>query len=138
MWIELNSKRASPLLLGFVYRNPTKRVDWTDNFIFLMDAVWLESKEIILLGDFNTDLLKPNKSRLQTLEKFHLYQLISTLTRVTATSKTLIDHINVANKLNIIETCVPVFGCSGHVPVCLTLLKKGVKRPQDNNVSLFF
>ena len=29
VWIELNLKRASPLLLGFVYRNPAERVDWT-------------------------------------------------------------------------------------------------------------
>ena len=58
-----------------------------------MDAVCLESKEIILLGDFNIDLLKPNESWLQTLEKYHLYQLISTPSRVTAISKTLIDYI---------------------------------------------
>ena len=97
VWIELNLKRASPLLLGFVYRNPAERVDWSDNFISLMDAVCLESKEIILLGDFNMDLLQPYESWLQTLENYRLYQLISTPTRVTATSKTLIDHIYVSN-----------------------------------------
>ena len=36
------------------------------------------SEEIILLWDFNTDLLKPNKSWLQKLENYNLYQLIST------------------------------------------------------------
>ena len=59
----------------------------------MMDAVYLESKEIILLENFNTDLLKPNESWLQTLEKYHLYQLISTPSMVTTISKTLIDHI---------------------------------------------
>ena len=89
------------------------------------------SEEIILLWDFNTDLLKPNKSWLQKLENYNLYQLISTLTRVTATSKTLIDHIYVSNKFHVIETCVPVFSCSDHFPVCLTLLKKGMKSPRQ-------
>ena len=36
VWIELNLKRAS--LLGFVYRNPAERVDWTDNFISVIDV----------------------------------------------------------------------------------------------------
>ena len=68
VWTELNLKRASPLLLGFVYRNPSERADWTDNFISMMETVCLESKEIILLGDFKTDLLQPYESWLQTLE----------------------------------------------------------------------
>ena len=53
------------------------------------------------------------------LENNHLYQLISSPTKITATSKMLIDHIYVSNKSNGIETCDPVFGCSDHFPVCL-------------------
>ena len=59
-----------------------------------MDAVCFESKEIILLGDFNIDLLKPSKSWTDKTETYNLHQLIATPTLVTATSKTLIDHID--------------------------------------------
>ena len=92
----------------------------------MVDAVCLESKEIILHGYFNTDLHKQNKSWLQMLENNHLYQLISTPTKITATSKMLIDHIYVSNKSNGIETCDPVFGCSDHFPICLLLRKLAV------------
>ena len=44
VWIELKLKRVSPLLLGFVYRNPEEHVDWTGNFISMTDTVCLESK----------------------------------------------------------------------------------------------
>ena len=108
-----------------------------------MDAVRLESKEIILLGDFNMDLLQPYESWLQTLENYRLYQLISTPTRVTATSKTLIDHIYVSN--NEVHCCRNMCSCfwlQWSLPSMSHMVEKEGENPQvwpqDNNVSLFF
>ena len=39
----------------------------------MMDAVCLLFKEVVLLGDFNTDLLKPNETWLQKLQNYNLY-----------------------------------------------------------------
>ena len=130
VWSEVKLKRASPQLLGFVYRNPAKRADWTDHFVSMMDAVSLQSREIILLGDFKMDLLTPNQSWIGKLENYHLHQIIPTPCRVTATSKTLIDHTYVSNTRNIIETCLPVFGCSDHFPICVTWSKQGGDKSQ--------
>ena len=57
IWIEVCLKRSKPILVGFTYRNPSERTDWFDRFTLMMDAVCLEAKEIILLGDFNINLL---------------------------------------------------------------------------------
>ena len=43
------------ILVGFLYRNPSEPANWTDKFVSMMDVVWLESKEIILMGDFNNN-----------------------------------------------------------------------------------
>ena len=45
-------------MIGFVYRNPAETVQWQYRFN-MMDAVVLERKETIILGDFNIDLLIP-------------------------------------------------------------------------------
>ena len=130
IWIEVCLKRSKPILVGFTYRNPSERTDWFDRFTLMMDAVCLEAKEIILLGDFNINLLKPHIKWNHLYENFNLHQLIDNPTRITTNSETLIDHIYVTTKQNIAEVCSPVCGCSDHLPVCITWFKKGVKIPK--------
>ena len=60
VWLEISIAKSSPILVDFCYRNPACRVDWIDAFTEMMDRVSFESKEIILLGDFNIDLTKAN------------------------------------------------------------------------------
>ena len=136
VWLEISIKKAKPILIGFIYRNPSEPVDWIDRFDLMMDAVTNESRETIILGDFNIDLLKPNKRWIQTYELNNLHQMIQLPTRVTPTSKTLIDHIYVSNKSNIVETCVPDCGSSDHIPVCITWSKKGVKIPKAGHKTI--
>jgi len=48
---------------------------------------------ILVLGDFNIDLLKPHSSWDSTITLLGLTQLVKSPTRITQTSATLIDHI---------------------------------------------
>ena len=138
VWIEISFKRSKPVLVGFIYRNPTERVDWIDKFDLMMDAVANDSKETIILGDFNIDLLKPNKNWIQTYENHNLQQIIHLPTRVTPTSKTLIDHIYVSDINHITETNVPACGCSDHFPICITWSKKDVKLPKMGHKTITY
>ena len=104
----------------------------------MMDAVTLESKEIIALGDFNMDLLKVQKHWNQTISLFNLHQLIYSPTRVAPHSETLIDHVYVSDKNNVLEACVPVFNCSDHYPICVTWSKKGVKIPKPGHKTITY
>ena len=84
-----------------------------------------EGKSIILMGDFNIDLLKESHSKNKWTDMyptFELKQTISEPTRITSTSKTLIDHIYISNKLSQHCTCQAVLGISDH-SVVLTNLK---------------
>ena len=96
----------------------------------MMDNVAFESKEIILLGDFNIDLQKSNPQWTNNLDTYNLHQLIKSPTRVTHNSSTLIDHIYVSETKNAVETCVSISNVSDHYPVCVTWSKKGDKIPK--------
>ena len=95
-----------------------------------MDDVCLEAKEVILLGNFNINLLKPHIKWNQLYENFNLHQLIDKPNRITTNSETLIDHIYATTKQNTAEVCSPVCGCSDHLPICITWFKKGVEIPK--------
>ena len=138
LWIDVRFKGTKPILLGFLYRNPDERVEWFDRFEMLMEDVSTYSNEIILLGDFNIDLLKPQNKWIQICESFSLTQLVNTPTRKTSKSETLIDHIYVTNTINISQVVVPTYGLSDHYPICLVWWKKGIKVPRCSHKTISF
>lgn len=138
IWLQIHLKGTKPMLIGFLYRNPDERIEWFDRFELMMDDVLNHSTDIMLLGDFNIDLLKPHKKWKSLFESYNLSQLINTPTRKTLYSETLIDHIYVTNSYNIIETSVPMFGLSDHFPICLTWSKKGAKIPRCGHKCICF
>ena len=76
-----------------------------------------------MLGDFNFNLLHETnavKQWLDITENLNLKQLVQKPTRVTDTTRTLIDHAfsNVCE--NIAKVSVPIYAISDHFPVCLT------------------
>ena len=94
----------------------------------MMDAASMEAKETLLLGDFNIDLLRQNSPWTNLISTYHLRQVITRSTRVTASSESLIDHIY-ASDVNRIEIsartqqslmkCLPRISTST-LPVLLT------------------
>ena len=41
VWVEIKLKHIRPSLIGFIYRNPSERIDWFDSFSLMMDAATL-------------------------------------------------------------------------------------------------
>ena len=78
IWLEVKLQKTSPVLVGFLYRNPSEPANWTDKFMSMIDVVWTESKEIILMGDFNIDLSKASKPWTDVFSLFNLSQTVST------------------------------------------------------------
>ena len=66
-----------------------------DEFVVIMDRVQNSKhhNEILLLGDFNINMFKPNPAWVSTLSLFNLHQCVQSPTRVTSTTSTLIDYI---------------------------------------------
>ena len=140
LWVEIKLQKQKPLLLGYVYRPPSSLVNWIDGFECILDKVFLEDKEVILLGDFNFDLLnnKPvNKSWLDVMQNYNFTQLINQPTRICDSSQTLIDHLYSNNPDNISAVHVPTYAISDHYPICLThkFHRDGQQRAHENVIN---
>ena len=80
----------------------------------LTDA-YIDCDNITVMGDFNINLLKKDadsESWSKTMENYQLCQLIDEPTRVTDTSKSLIDHIFTTNPSKVRCTKIPkIYKC---------------------------
>ena len=119
LWLEISPNKGKSFLLGSLFQNPTERVEWMDRFEQFFETILNEEKEIILLGDFNKDLLNANtcKEWLILTESLGLSQLVTQPTRVTNNTSTLTDHIYSTNEDNLSKVCVCQIGISDHFAV---------------------
>ena len=112
IWLEVDGRnRHSKMLLGVIYRsesmdNFSSWIEKIENLLSHLTTIW--DGLLILTGDMNVDLGKPNatnaKQYTDTLESFNLHQHVNKPTRITSTSQTLIDHI-ISNMRNRITHC---------------------------------
>ena len=101
LWLEFPGRnKNSKLLLGTMYRsermlNSTKWLERFKNLLGHLTATW--DGPIVVKGDINIDLLRPNKpitSQYQfILSSLNLHQHVHKPTRTTDKTSTLIDHI---------------------------------------------
>ena len=101
VWLELHLLKKT-LLFGTIYRPPNVDKRVLDSIIGMLDRVAQEQKEVVLTGDFNCDMLKPQpsvaaKELLTSTEVLNLSQLITNPTRVTKHSASLIDLLFTTN-----------------------------------------
>lgn len=124
IWIELKNSKQKSFLIGYYYRQPSSTIDWITKIENNIErAVSSNQREVILLGDFNINLLHDNSSTrswIRTINSLNFQQLINNPTRITAVSETLIDHMYSNVPENITETKVPHFAVSDHYPICFT------------------
>ena len=97
-WIDV-MVASQRLLVASIYR-PPDNTKFLNLFSSTMDRIWMKRTNIILLGDFNFNLLPKaqdtnssiGKFR-QLLNKFNVKNVINKATRITDTSTTLIDLV---------------------------------------------
>ena len=119
IWLEVQQPHSKSILLCILYRSPDSKSGWKESFENNLEAVQVEDKEILILGDFNRDLnnCRLNEEWINFMSSFGLKQLINTTTRECNITHTLIDHIYSDNPQNIIWTSVPKLGLSDHYPI---------------------
>ena len=142
IFIEIINKKAKNVIVGCIYRHPCMQInDFNQNFLTpLLEKISFENKEIILMGDFNINLLKHNQNTqtaefLDNMTSNGLIPQITNPTRITVKSKTIIDNIftNIThNKLaGNITTSI-----SDHLPQFLLIEYEHLKRKQNKqNIS---
>ncbi|MCG8034833.1 MAG: hypothetical protein JAZ03_22035 [Candidatus Thiodiazotropha taylori] len=122
IWLEVKPTNSKPFLVAYVYRPPKSTIQWNDYFEESLEKACSLELEMYLLGDFNRDLLNDQvgKSWLDYTETFGITQYVREATRVTNSSKTLIDHIYSNFSENITFVDVPKIGLSDHFPIFFT------------------
>ncbi len=104
IWLEIKlcSQR---LLIGCVYRPPDVSTFY-EKFQVVLENIWATRKNILITGDFNSDMLLRNQSEVEKylgkklkniLGNFGLKNVIKSPTRITDTTKTIIDLIIVSD-----------------------------------------
>ena len=95
LWFELSQPHSKKILFGAIYRPPNLDAStFTDSLEEMLNNHVNESLETVLLGDFNFDYTSPNaatKNFQRIANLFNLKQLITDPTRITQSSRTLID-----------------------------------------------
>ena len=99
IWVEVRAA-GKCYLVGSVYRPPRSPNEWMDSLHRVLDLALCEEADVILLGDFNCNLLKQDSCAAplcSMLSELNLSQLIEEATRVTQTLSSLIDHLYTSN-----------------------------------------
>ena len=137
LWCEVMLPNSRPFLLCAVYRPPSAQAEWIDLFEEELSVAQTTGLEIILMGDFNIDLLHcTNKKWLNLVELFDLTQMVTKATRVTQTSGSIIDHVYSSNPENISECFVPHYSISDHFPVCFSRkINCKIKKTEHTTIS---
>ena len=106
-FIQILNKKQKNLIIGCVYKHPKHEVkDFTNNHMMpLLDKLSDENKDIMIMGDFNVNLINCNDDKnisnlLGTMLSHSTLPFITTPTRITRNTKTLIDNIFYNKPLN--------------------------------------
>ena len=93
-----------PILLGTVYRPPDSKADYIENLDLIFQNCTTLYDDVIVVGDFNLDInKKSNSSKIKSIASHcNMKQLIKDFTRITETSKTIIDLAFYQNQIKFI------------------------------------
>ena len=121
LWCEITFPNSRPFLLCSLCRPPSAPANWIDLFKAELSLAQTTGLEISIMGDFNIDYSNClNKKWTQLVQLLDLKQMISSPTRVTQHSSSVIDHLYSTNPEHITDCFVPNYSISDHFPICFT------------------
>ena len=119
--VELHSQRIS---LSIMYR-PPKDQNVLNTLSDEIEKLWAQKKNILLMGDLNADILRryseneddekaAGKKLLHVIDRFGFKNVIKHPTRVTATTKTLLDVTIISDTSKLVKAGVFDTGIADH------------------------
>ena len=130
LWIEIALPHTKPIL-GTVYRPPDSKAEYIENFDLIFQNCTTLYDDVIIVGDFNLDINKKcNSSKIKSIASHcNMKQLIKDFTRITETTKTIIDLAFVSKPDKVYSSGVHSLGLSDHNLIYLIRRNKKVKVP---------
>ena len=133
LWLQVQYKKIRSFIICVVYRPPDCQVSCFEDYLKPSSTCALSfNKPIIILGDLNCNLLQTNPDGLSLLSfasEMNLKQLITSPTRITETSISLIDVVMTSTPDLVHESGVINTSISDHFPVYMVLNTKLPKQP---------
>lgn len=127
--VVVDNGRDGSLFWGLLYRPPGCDVDYLGLEALLGSLNMAGYRRVVILGDFNVDLLCSSSSDLLALaSSFGLSQVVDEPTRIFGSSCTLIDHVYVSSTAMVqsLSVCPPL-GTSDHCSISVELALAGPK-----------
>lgn len=124
--LEITKPRSKPFLVSTWYRPPNSSVEIFNELENIIGKIDAEFQEFYLLGDININMLETATTNCNTillmnlLDVYGLSQMITEPTRVTPTSRTLIDLCITNTPEKITKSGVVHIGISDHSLVYVT------------------
>ena len=115
------SRGSSSIIIGSIYKHPSMNPeDFFSKLGTLLEQVSHENKTLVLLGDFNIDLLKFDSKPevikfLDILSSYLLKPYITLPTRITNNTKSLIDNIFISSNHHSTSSGNFLTGISDHL-----------------------
>ena len=124
MWVDILLPKTKPILTGICYRPPKDNNFYINLENILAPKVSFQN-ELLTLGDFNTNVSKGPECGLKRkltsfMNTFNMTQVIKDSTRVTDTTKSIIDLIMVSDADKISQQGVLPSGLSDHFIIYCT------------------
>lgn len=125
LFVEIKNDKGKNTIVGVIYRPPDSDLNI---FNTKLEEILLHlnrtNKDCVLLGDFNIDVSKDDAAKndfINTLHSSSFFPTINIFTRVTNTSRTIIDNI-ITNIRNVkLESGALLSDISDHYPIILYL-----------------
>ena len=120
IWVEVKMEKT--YAIGCLYRPPSSPTQYQDNILNELEIINQKYPNFIILGDFNYDCSTSNLHNIpiqvtEIEDTNHCKQIVTSPTRCTLSSQTIIDLIFTSNPHEHIETVVLHKGCSDHYVV---------------------
>ena len=136
MWVQSNClANNKQVVVGVVYRHPNYNLNsFTDRLNDVLLKLSSEGNTAFMTGDFNIDLMRINLNKnvelyVNMVLGYHFENIVTSPTRITANSSTLIDHFYNNNPAINVKTALILDDLSDHFPVVAIVKskKKNVK-----------
>ena len=116
LWIEVKV-RERKVLLCIVFRSPDTLAAWMDNMAVMVERAVQEKTAVVMLGDFNCDMMNPDSRAAKlamVMSEYGLQRMVNSPTRVTERSETQIDLLFTTDADLIKEVGCDELGLSDH------------------------